>query len=160
MVKSGPGTIWETWGGDTNSHNHPALTGGVGLFLRQLAGAPVLENGPSVLVFSPMACTALRIRSASASSWSPWGEASWSWQLTQESFIANVTVPYGASGRVHLHMPVSLTEACLWQRVNEPEVVAKGNKSVVVSVSAGNTQLQLAACPQKFGSRQSTVFNV
>ena len=42
MVEQGPGTIWETWTGDQfiakGSKNHPMFTGGIGLYLYELAG--------------------------------------------------------------------------------------------------------------------------
>ena len=38
MVLKGPGTIWESWDDSTNSHNHPALSADIGVFLYTLAG--------------------------------------------------------------------------------------------------------------------------
>jgi hypothetical protein len=38
MVKQGPGTIWETWNDESNSHNHPMFTASIGPYLYAIAG--------------------------------------------------------------------------------------------------------------------------
>ena len=35
-----PEQIWETWTDTSNSHNHPALSADIGVYLYSLAGRP------------------------------------------------------------------------------------------------------------------------
>jgi hypothetical protein len=45
MVLTGPGTIWETWTDTSNSHNHPALSADIGVYLYTLAGVDPSQWG-------------------------------------------------------------------------------------------------------------------
>ena len=44
MVIKGPGTIWESWTDSTNSHNHPALSADIGVYLYSLAGLEPVDR--------------------------------------------------------------------------------------------------------------------
>ena len=107
-----PGTIWEEWAGDayhaSGSKNHPMFTGGIGLYLYELAG---LDRGraPGVPTFAIDGDVAPALGAATVSvrgyamSWVCSGAARGGERCG--TLAVNVTVPYGARAAVHLPLP-------------------------------------------------------
>ena len=78
-----PGTIWESWmdlhsGGV--SKNHPALGGGIGLWLYQLAGIAEDSTPGGTLVLRPMRETLEDVGSAEVGLVTPQGQVEFAWR--------------------------------------------------------------------------------
>jgi alpha-L-rhamnosidase len=105
MVRTGPGTIWETWDDTTNSHNHPMFTASIGKYLYALGGlqpdAWAEANVPELRPAGGDAATAALLGSATVSVASRRGAGSihMSWKYAVPTngrrFAANVSVPFG-----------------------------------------------------------------
>jgi len=103
MVKTGPGTIWETWDDTSNSHNHPMFTASIGKYLYAVAGLqPEAWRDALVPELRPgggNAAVAAALGSASVSVTSRRGagpiQLSWSCDETSQRFHANASVPHG-----------------------------------------------------------------
>ena len=87
MVQKGPGTIWESWTDSTNSHNHPALSADIGVFLYTLAGVQPSTWGKHgtdrVITFSLDPKTSYLVNAASVYVGSTGGRAAFSWSFHQ-----------------------------------------------------------------------------
>jgi alpha-L-rhamnosidase len=110
MVLQGPGTIWETWDDTSNSHNHPALSADIGVFLYSLAGLEPEHWGLGALrrvKFELDQTTARQVGAAQVSATGVTGGiASFSWafernsppvvsEKPRSSFELNASVPHG-----------------------------------------------------------------
>ena len=101
MVRSGPGTIWETWDASSNSYNHPMFCASIGKYLYALGGLqPDAWEETGVPVLQPAggdAPTAAALGSAAVSILSRRGAGTirleWSYSHGRTSFAANVSVP-------------------------------------------------------------------
>ncbi|WP_286140323.1 family 78 glycoside hydrolase catalytic domain [Arthrobacter sp. Rue61a] len=128
-VTMGATTIWERWDsmrpdgsvnpGGMTSFNHYALGAVADWMHRSLAGLAPAAPGYRALEVRPYATSALT--SASASHLTPYGEAAVHWERTGGQLRLNVKVPVGVTAQVYV--PGS----------PEPEMVAHGEYSWVVS---------------------------
>ena len=110
MVRKGPGTIWETWDGTTNSHNHPMFCASIGKYLYALGGLQpdewVDQAVPELCPAGGDAATAAALGSASVTIASRRGAGrislAWSYDGAGRSFFhVNASVPPGfASARL------------------------------------------------------------
>ena len=111
MVIKGPGTIWESWTDSTNSHNHPALSADIGVFLYTLAGVEPSRWGRGAdrqVTFTLDTLTAETVGAAYVHVASEGGRASFSWDFDPaKSFEINATIPHGEQGTVELLIPGS-----------------------------------------------------
>ncbi|WP_052424589.1 family 78 glycoside hydrolase catalytic domain [Streptomyces fulvoviolaceus] len=105
QVERGATTVWETWDGHNDkgeakeSHNHYAL-GSVARFLTEyIAGLSPAEPGYRVIDVRPLVGGGLT--RARASVQTPYGTASSSWAVKDGQVTLEVTVPAGATARVH-----------------------------------------------------------
>ena len=135
MVQKGPGTIWESWTDSTNSHNHPALSADIGVFLYTLAGVQPSTWGKHgtdrVITFSLDPKTSYLVNAASVYVGSTGGRAAFSWSFHQHdhhqhhpgdhnrsllddhrtaattaaAFEVNATIPHGEQAAVELLIP-------------------------------------------------------
>eukprot|EP01049_Picozoa_sp_SAG25_P007051 SAG25_NODE_558_length_6927_cov_5.344171_4_plen_181_part_00 len=123
MVIKGPGTIWESWTDSTNSHNHPALSADIGVYLYSLAGVEPVDRwglgGNRRIVFELDAATARAVGSAAVFvSGLTGGRASFCWRFEEgvaqttgsEAFELNVTIPHGEDAE--LHLPINPDHRC------------------------------------------------
>ena len=105
-----PGTIWESWTDGQGlgvSKNHPAFSGGIGVWLYQLAGLAE-ESTPSSLVLRPLRETIHVVGSAQLETHTPYGRVGFGWRYTPttEGFEANVTLPLQLPTTTLVHLPV------------------------------------------------------
>jgi hypothetical protein len=123
MVIKGPGTIWESWTDSTNSHNHPALSADIGVYLYSLAGVEPVDRwglgDNRRIVFELDAATARAVGSAAVFvSGLTGGRASFCWRFEEgvaqttgsEAFELNVTIPHGEDAE--LHLPINPDHRC------------------------------------------------
>ena len=115
---------WETWQdvlGGSASKNHPALGGGVGIWLYQLAGLAEEAQPGTKLVLQPLRRTLDRLPAAELTVATPAGTVSFSWQASagrvdglprrraglwlSASFEAALTLPAG-SQTTELRVPI------------------------------------------------------
>jgi len=118
-----PGTIWEAWPdahGTGVSKNHPALTGGIGTWLFQLAGLAE-ESNMNSLVFRPMQKVLHTLGSAEFSVQTPQGKVGFSWRFIQgagpqeaDGLEANISLPLQLPTTSLLHLPISVNEDERW----------------------------------------------
>jgi hypothetical protein len=103
--------IWESWNDATNSHNHPALSADIGVFLYTLAGVEPSRWGRGAnrqITFTLDALTAETVGAAYVHVASEGGRASFSWDFDPaKSFEINATIPHGEQGTVELLIPGS-----------------------------------------------------
>jgi alpha-L-rhamnosidase len=117
-----PGTVWESWQ-DLHtvgvSKNHPALSGGIGLWLYQLAGLAEEGVPHSGLVFRPPRETLQQVGSAELRLETPEGEVGLSWRYVESQgllgllrdeysreFEVNVSLPFQLPHPTLLHIPI------------------------------------------------------
>lgn len=101
MLEHGPGTIWESWNGDS-SLDHPMFTSIDSWLYSHVAGIQQSENstGYRNLVFDPAVTAGMD--SASGTVTTPYGEASSTWKKVDGRVVLDVTVPVNATAEVHL----------------------------------------------------------
>lgn len=109
-VSMGATTIWERWDslrpdgtlnpGGMTSFNHYALGAVADWLHRVVGGLAPARPGYRTLTFTPRPGGG--ITWANARHWTPYGEAAISWRLTGDVLTADVTVPEGCQGLVHL----------------------------------------------------------
>ena len=105
-----PGTIWESWTDGQGlgvSKNHPAFSGGIGVWLYQLAGLAE-ESTPSSLVLRPPRETIRAVGSAQLETHTPFGRVGFGWRYTPttEGFEANVSLPLQLPTVTLVHLPM------------------------------------------------------
>ncbi|MEU1973008.1 family 78 glycoside hydrolase catalytic domain [Microbacterium sp. NPDC019599] len=134
QVRMGATTIWERWDsmlpdgtvnpGSMTSFNHYALGAVADWLHRVVAGLAPVEPGYRRIRFAPRPGGGLT--SASARHLTPYGEASISWELTDEGLRVRVVVPVGA-------------EAVLDLEGAESEILGHGahERTVTVAVPVG-----------------------
>ena len=116
-----PGTIWENWmdlHGSGTSKNHPAFSGGVGLWLYQLAGLSEDSHPVAGLVLRPPPEAAAAVGSASLVHRTPAGLVRFAWRVGDGSavraFEANLTLPALLPAAVTVHIPILPVGGARW----------------------------------------------
>ena len=106
QVVRGATTVWETWtghdadGDPIMSHNHYSLGGSVRWLYEDLAGLRAAAPGWRRITVDPLMTP--RIPSVSASTATPFGDASAAWTLDGVRATLTVTVPAGAEATIVL----------------------------------------------------------
>ena len=107
MARSLPGTFWESWNGA--SRDHPALAGGIALYLYQLAG--LAESSQHDTLAFRLTNTSLRLGSADVAVHLPTGLARFSWTAHPVAgwfkLQFNVSVPAGHLGQASIEWPAA-----------------------------------------------------
>ena len=136
MIANGGTTLWEGWAGDAHgigttmngatSRNHIMFGGGVARFIAGAVGGLGIDTRPydadgtgaapatgwTRLLVHPSPAAVRAVRRGSAARRTPYGEARVAWVLEEETLVAEVAVPAGASASVRL--PLRLGEGGGW----------------------------------------------
>jgi alpha-L-rhamnosidase len=105
QIERGATTVWETWEGydargrAKDSHNHYAFGAVAGFLTERIAGITPAEPGYRIIDVNPLVGSELTYARASVRT--PYGVAASSWQRSDQQVTLNVTVPPGATGRIH-----------------------------------------------------------
>lgn len=105
QVERGATTVWETWEGYTSdgkptaSHNHYAFGAVAGFLTERVAGLAPAEPGYRVIEVRPLIGGGLTWARASVQT--PYGRAASFWRRDGNTIELEITVPPGASARVH-----------------------------------------------------------
>jgi hypothetical protein len=104
MVLAKPGTFWESWVGQ--SRDHPALSGGIALYLYALAGIPETSTHDQLVIALPDSHTAAAIISANVSvGVGDAGTAFLRWHMQPTILEVMVFVPVGFTGAATASLP-------------------------------------------------------
>ena len=171
MLKKGPGTIWETWNDQTNSHNHPMFTASIGPYLYSIVGLnpstwkiPLYlkylnENDVSkknvvtnmvTMHLTPDVHAVSVLKSASGYVDTLCGEVQIAWKSDVERFDMNVSIPHNCGrARLELHVPTKLrmeknVQLCVGDIVVGG--LSEKGKTVNVFVSGGKSVVALTRC--------------
>ena len=124
MVKKGPGTIWETWNDQSNSHNHPMFTASIGPYLysivgidpstwsipshwRRLRGNGTINLNKHVTMHVTPDVHAVQIlKAAHGRIETRCGPVKVAWKMEEKIFHMNATIPHNC-GRARLVLHVS-----------------------------------------------------
>jgi len=163
MIRTGPGTIWETWTDSSNSHNHPALGATISRYLYQLAGFSRLDASTwttSIVEVRPSARVIRALRSANVSVETVHGRAAIEWTAEGDALDLKVAIPPGMQGEIHFQVDstvIDRTSTVVWTMgkpqhcglVNPSCLEAKlrsdhadGISTVAIRVSSGTHHFQ------------------
>ena len=100
-VENGNTTSWEGWS-RPGSGNHPMFGGGLVWFYRKLAGMNADPENPiyKQIIFRPQPVADLTY--AAYSDLTPYGEAGIRWDILEDQFEMEVTVPVGSTATVYV----------------------------------------------------------
>ncbi len=101
MIEKGATTIWETWQGD-QSHSHPMFGSVCQWFYQILGGINPDENQPGFkhINIKPFPIDGLSFVNTSYQS--PYGRIQSNWEIVDDDFYLNLTIPSNTTATVHI----------------------------------------------------------
>lgn len=96
----GADTMWEEWGAESRSHNHPFLGTVVDWQYQHVAGIQPAAPGYRKVKIQPYTIDGLK--NAEAHVESPFGDIASSWRRAADSYTLDVTIPVGSTADVYV----------------------------------------------------------